>query len=146
MREEDRKSFYEFVSRDAHRLSADLEELARQIVDCLIEVHRELGAGHPERVYENAVCHEFDLRKIPYQKQFPVHVNYKGIDVGESIIDILVAGKIVLELKSVDQLTPVHRSQIGSYLVALDLELGFLANFNVALMKDGLKRVIRTRK
>jgi len=147
MREEDsKKSFFEFLAKDERKLDAKSEALATQVVDCLIELHRELGPGHPERVYENALCHEFDLRGIAYGRQVPIRVHYKGVDVGESFVDVLVSSLIVLELKAVEQFNPTHRAQIGSYLVALNLELGFLANFNVALMKDGIKRVVRTRK
>ncbi|MBC7784508.1 MAG: GxxExxY protein [Burkholderiales bacterium] len=141
---EEKKGFFEFIARDQVRLSDGLEALATQVVDALVEVHRRLGPGHPERVYENALCYEFDLRQITYSRQVPVRVMYKGKDVGDSIVDVLVADLIVLELKAVEQLSPTHRAQLGSYLVALNLQLGFLANFNVALMKDGIKRVIRT--
>lgn len=148
MREEDKvkTSFFEFRSRDPNRLDDETEELATQIVDVLIEVHRHLGAGHLEATCESAVCQELQLRGIPFERQVEVDVFYKGVLVGKGFVDILVAKRVVLELKCVEQLAGVHRAQVGSYLSALNLELGILANFNVELMKDGIKRVVRRRR
>lgn len=140
-----KRSFFDFIARDQRKLSPDLESLATDLVDAMVEVHRQLDPGHPERIYENAMCRDLELRDISYQRQVRVRVHYKGVDVGDSIVDILVDRRIVLELKAVDALSPTHRAQLGSYLIALNAELGFLANFNVAMMKDGIKRVIRTR-
>jgi len=143
---EEKKEFFEFLARNVVKLPAELEALATRVVDAMVEVHRHLGPGHPEKVYENALCHEFELRGISFERQFPVKVFYKGLNVGDSFVDILVERKIVIELKAIEQLSTTHRAQLGSYLTALDLELGFLANFNVALMKDGIKRVVRTKR
>ena len=148
MREEEKKKvgFFEFRSRDPNRLDDSLEAIATEVVDALIEVHRWLGPGHLESVYETAVCHELTLRGIPFRRQAPVDVRYKAIGAGTGFIDILVADKIILELKSVEQIIGVHRAQLGAYLTATKLELGLIANFNVELMKDGIKRVVRKQK
>lgn len=147
MREgEGRRSFLDYRARDPNRLNDETEALATQVVDVLVEAHRHLGPGHLEGTCETAVCHELGLRGIPLDRQFQIDVAYKGIVAGKGFVDMLVAKQIVLELKSVEQLLGVHRAQVGSYLAALDLELGILANFNVEVMRDGIKRVVRKRK
>lgn len=142
--EEGKKSFFEFRARDPNRLDDETEAIATQLVDVLVEVHRHLGPGHLEATYETAGCHELSLRAIPFERQSPIDVNYKGVLAGKGFVDILVARRVVLELKSVEQIVGVHRAQVGSYLTALDL--GILANFHVERMKDGIKRVVRKRK
>ena len=144
--EEGKKSFFDFRARDPNRLDDETEAIATQVVDVLVEVHRHLGPGHLEVTCETAVCHELSLRGITFERQLQINVSYKGILAGKGFIDLLVAKRVVLELKSVEQLLGVHRAQVGSYLSALDLELGILANFNVELMKDGIKRVVRKRR
>ncbi len=146
VREEEKKSFFDFRARDPNRLEDETEALATKIVDVLIEVHRHLGPGHLESTCETTVCHELSLRGIPFDRQQEIDVFYKGSLAGRGFVDVLVAKRVVLELKSVEQLLGVHRAQVGSYLASLDLELGILANFNVELMKDGIKRVVRKRK
>ena len=145
MREEERKAkFFDFLERDAKRLDPETERLGSIVVDALIEVHRHLGPGHPEAVYQKSVCYELTDRGIPFVPQAPVEVLYKGRVSGTGFIDVLVAERVVLELKSVEFISPTHRQQVLSYLAATKLNLGYLANFNVALMKDGIKRVIRS--
>jgi GxxExxY protein len=112
----------------------------------LIEVYRHLGPGHPELVYKNAVYHELELRGIAYQREVPVDVMYKDKCVGKGRIDLLVGGLLVLELKAIEQLTDTHKSQTLAYLCAAQLRLGLLANFNVDVMKNGIKRVVRDPK
>jgi GxxExxY protein len=145
MREEEKKTnFYDFLDRDVKRLDDETEKLGAVVVDVLIEVHRQLGPGHPEAVYQKSVCFEFEDRGIPVVPQAPVEVFYKGRVVGTGFIDVLVAERIVLELKSVEFISPTHKQQVLSYLAATKLHLGYLANFNVAMMKDGIKRIIRS--
>jgi GxxExxY protein len=143
-KEDKRVDFFAFRSRDVKRLPDEVEAVATVVVDVLVEVHSALGPGHLEKVYEEAVCHELDLRGIPFQRQLKVDVFYKGKNVGHGFIDLVVDSKVILELKTVEQLSPTHRSQVGSYLAVTGLQLGILANFNHALMKDGIKRVIRS--
>jgi len=150
MREEDedkkgvKTNFFDFLERDNRKIDPVAEKYATEAVDAMIEVHRHLGPGHPEKVYENALCIELDFRGIPYERQLPVKLSYKGQSVGESFVDVLIGGILVLELKSVEMLSPTHKAQVNSYLAALKLHLGLLANFNSAMMRDGIKRVIRS--
>ncbi|MGH9426531.1 MAG: GxxExxY protein [Terriglobia bacterium] len=122
--------------------SGALDQLARAVIDAAIEVHRMLGPGFLESVYEEALCVELSLRGIPFLRQVLVAVDYKGHPVGESRLDLLVGGSLVIELKAVDSLAPVHSAQMISYLKATGHHLGLLMNFNVPLLKDGLKRIV----
>ncbi|KPL05528.1 GxxExxY protein [candidate division BRC1 bacterium SM23_51] len=122
--------------------SEELDCLARAVIGAAIEVHRVLGPGYLESVYEQALCVELDLRGVPYSRQSEVGIDYKGKIVGESKLDLLVGDAIVVELKAVEQLAPVHSAQVISYLKATGLQLGLLVNFNVPVLKDGLKRII----
>ena len=118
------------------------EELARQFVDAALEVHRELGPGYDELIYENALAVELELRKIPFNRQKTIKVFYKGVEVGEGRLDLLLDDELVIELKTVEELNPKHLAQVISYLKATELPLGLLVNFHVDLLKKGLKRVV----
>ncbi len=119
-----------------------LDELAGLVIGCAIEVHRHLGPGFLESVYEEALAMEFRLRGLPYERQKPIEVAYKGQPIGEGRLDFLVAGRLVVELKAIDALAPIHQAQVISYLKATRLRLGLLINFNVPLLKDGLRRIL----
>ena len=119
------------------------EYLANQIFQAALEVHKNLGPGLLESVYEYALVKELQLRNIGVLYQVKVPLYYKGFDTGkEFFIDILVENEIVIEVKSVDSLHPVHQAQLLSYLKLSDKKMGFLINFNVALIKDGFKRMV----
>lgn len=118
------------------------EELAKQFIDAAIEVHRELGPGYDEILYENALAVELELRGIPFSRQKTIQVFYKGVPVGEGRLDLLLDNELVVELKAVEELNQKHLAQIISYLKATELPLGLLVNFHVDLLKKGLKRVI----
>ena len=119
------------------------EYLATQIFQAALEVHKTLGPGLLESVYEFALVKELQLRNIYVQYQVKVPLFYKGHDTGkEFFIDLLVENEIVIEVKSVDALHPVHQAQILSYLKLSDKRLGFLINFNVTLVKEGFKRMV----
>ena len=120
----------------------ETEALARAVIGAAIEVHRILGPGLPESVYRRAVSHELDLRRIPHECEAPVPVVYKGKHVGKGSMDILVGKRLVVELKTVILLNDVHRAQVIAYLQATGHRLGLLINFNVAILKDGIKRVV----
>lgn len=122
--------------------SAEVNTISRQIVDAAIEVHRDLGPGYSESVYEEALVFELELRGIGFERQKPIYLQYKGKAVGEGRIDILVENKIVVELKAVETLLPVHKAQLISYLKTTGHPLGLLINFNVPLLKDGIRRVV----
>ncbi|MGL6077101.1 MAG: GxxExxY protein [Fimbriiglobus sp.] len=118
------------------------DELARRLIGAAIEVHRVLGPGYLEKVYEEALAVEMTLQGIPFQRQPCVSVPYKGHTVGEGKLDFLVGGCLVVELKAVDSLAEIHRAQLISYLKVTGHCLGVLINFQVPVLKDGIKRVI----
>ena len=120
------------------------EYLANQVFMAALEVHKNLGPGLLESVYEFALVKELQLRNIFVKYQVKVPLFYKGHDTGkEFFIDILVENEIVIEVKScTDGIHPVHQAQLLSYLKLADKKLGFLINFSVPLLKDGLKRMV----
>ena len=117
---------------------------SRAVIGAAIEVHRHLGPGYQEKVYEDALCVELGLRGMAFELQKPVSVVYKNRKVGSGVIDLVVGERLVVEMKTVDTLLPVHSAQVISYLRALGTQLGLLLNFRVAVMKDGTKRVVLT--
>ncbi len=121
-----------------------IDTLATATIGAAIEVHRILGPGYLESVYEEALAFELSLRKIPFERQKIVGVDYKGKDVGEGRLDIFVDKRLVVELKAVDAFVPIHSAQVISYLKATKLPLGLLINFNVPLLKNGIKRIVLT--
>lgn len=116
-------------------------ELSYAVVGALIEVHRWLGPGQLESVYQRAVEKELGLRKIPCAAQVSLPARYKGEVMGELVLDVIVDDAIVLELKAVERVLPVHRAQLISYLHASDCRLGMLVNFHVPVMIEGIKRI-----
>ena len=124
-------------------LSEREEALARKIVDSAYTVHKKLGPGLLERVYEVCFCHELSKQGLKYQRQVDIPIVYDGIVFDEGLrIDVLVEDLIICELKAVDEMNPVWEAQVLSYLKLTDYRLGFLINFNVPLIKDGIKRII----
>ncbi|MGM3304640.1 GxxExxY protein [Anabaena sp. WFMT] len=123
-------------------LSDDVEGLAYAVIGAAIEVHRVLGAGFLERVYQEALCCELRLRGIPCKPKYLVSINYKVHPIGEGELDFLVGNILVVELKAVEKLAPIHEAQVISYLKMTNNRLGLLINFNVPILKEGIKRVI----
>jgi GxxExxY protein len=120
----------------------EVDELAHRVIGAAIEVHRHLGPGFLEGVYEDALAMEFQMREISHERQKEIAVVYKGTLVGEGRLDFLVGGCLVLELKAVEGLASIHKAQVLSYLKATRLQLGLLINFNVPILRDGLQRVV----
>jgi GxxExxY protein len=120
----------------------DLNRLSDAVIGAAVEVHRTLGPGFLESIYAEALCAEFSLRGISFQREVVVPVKYKGTLVGEHRLDLLVEGRLVLELKSVDALTSAHKAQVLSYLKASGCRLGLLVNFGAARLIDGIKRLV----
>jgi GxxExxY protein len=119
------------------------EYLANQIFQASLEVHKTLGPGLLESVYEFALLKEFQLRDIFVQYQVQVPLIYKGHQTNkEFYIDILVENEIVIEVKAVDLIHPLHQAQLLSYMKLADKRMGFLINFNVVLLKEGFKRMV----
>ena len=121
----------------------NFSELSNKVIGCAIEVHRALGPGLLESAYQQCLCHELHLNEIGFQVEKPLPVHYKGcrLDCGYRI-DILVEDEIILELKSVEQLNRVHEAQILSYMKLMGMKQGFLINFNVKMLKNGLKNFV----
>jgi GxxExxY protein len=120
----------------------EVDDLANRVIGAAIEVHKHLGPGYLESVYEEALAVELGIRGIRYVRQHPVSVAYKGCSVGEGRVDLLVANTLIVELKAVDSIMPIHKSQVISYQKAASLQLGLLINFNVRLMRDGIQRIV----
>jgi GxxExxY protein len=118
-------------------------EIATAIVDAALRIHRTLGPGLLESVYQAALNYELQKRGLPVVQQLGLPVQYEAVklDVGFRI-DLLVGDKVVIEIKSVEALAPVHRKQLETYLRLMDLRLGLLINFNVELIRDGIQRVV----
>jgi GxxExxY protein len=117
------------------------DDLTEKILGAAIEVHRLLGPGLLESIYEEALCVEFELRGIPFVRQAEVEVVYKGRSIKGQRIDLLVAGEVVVELKSVATLPEVAKAQVLSYLKATGLKRGLLINFGCNRLVDGVKRL-----
>jgi GxxExxY protein len=121
------------------------DALVRVVVDAAHEVHRCLGPAFLESVYESALCHELFLRRVPFERQVGVRVLYKGVGVGEGRADLVVDKRVVVELKALPALGPVHLAQVLSYLKAMGLTLGLLVNFGERHFKTGCRRIVLTR-
>ena len=119
------------------------KDLSYAITGTAIEVHKHLGPGQLESTYERALCKELGYRGIPYRRQVPLTATYKGEPVGEFFADVIVNNEILLELKSVERVLPVHRAQVLSYLQATGLRLGLIINFNAPVVWREIRRVVR---
>jgi len=121
----------------------DEDELSNQVIGAAIEVHRHLGPGLLESAYQQCLAYEFSERGIPFELEKPAPVEYKGVrlDCGFRL-DFLVGGLVIVELKAVDQLTPVHQAQVLTYLRLTGCKLGLLLNFNEWRLADGIKRLV----
>jgi len=119
------------------------EELTNQIISCAIEVHRILGPGLLESSYEECLCHEMSLKKLPFEKQKPLSISYKGLKLSCGYrMDIVVAEKVILEIKAIEVVTEIHKAQLLTYLKPSNLRVGLLLNFSVQLLKNGLVRLV----
>jgi GxxExxY protein len=118
------------------------DHLAHQVIGAAIEVHRTLGAGLDEALYQAAMCIELRRRDIPFAREVTVNVTYRGEPIGHKRLDFVIAGRMVLELKAIEQLLPVHLAQVRTYLKLTGLQLGLLINFNSAILKNGIRRII----
>jgi GxxExxY protein len=119
-----------------------LEEKIEKIISSATEVHSQLGPGLLENIYDEALAHEFTLRRIPFERQKEIKLTYKGKDIGWYRIDYLVEDEILVELKTVEALQGIHETQLLTYLRALNKKVGLLINFNVGRLKDGIKRLV----
>ncbi|KUO55546.1 MAG: Fe3+ hydroxamate ABC transporter substrate-binding protein [Sphingomonadales bacterium BRH_c3] len=121
---------------------ADIEELAREVVDCGFHLHKDLGPGLLESAYETLMAAELGRRGLDVVRQVPVPLKYKGVVVDNAFkIDLLVDRQLIVELKSIERLAPVHGKQVLTYLRLMGLPLGLLMNFGQGTFKDGLRRI-----
>ncbi|MGH7244572.1 MAG: GxxExxY protein [Phycisphaerales bacterium] len=119
--------------------------LTQAVIASAMAVHSELGPGLLERFYELAFCRELELRKIPFSRQHPIRISYKGAMLGDQFVDLVIADLLVVELKAVERVSDTHLAQLKCYMRSARLPLGLLLNFNVASLKDGIYRRVLTR-
>ncbi len=122
--------------------SSDGKPISYKIIGAAIEVHRTFGAGLLESVYEDALCIELDLQNIKYERQKPIELEYKGRRISNLVPDLIVENSVIVELKSVQELERIHSAQVLTYLKLTNLRTGLLINFNVTVLKDGIKRIV----
>ena len=116
-------------------------EITEKVLGAAIEVHKHLGPGLLESTYEACLCHEFAIRGLSFQQQVQLPLEYKGLRLDAAFrLDLVVEGKIIIELKSQESLLPVHEAQLMTYLKLTGMRVGLLLNFNVPIMKDGIIR------
>jgi len=119
------------------------KELPEKIIAAAIEVHRQLGPGLLESAYEKCLCREFELRGLPFERQKAISLEYKGVKLEQGYrMDIVVAGKVIIELKFVNAIAPVHEAQMLTYLRLSGLPIGLILNFYVPVMKAGIRRLV----
>jgi len=124
----------------------ELDAISESIIGCAIEVHRHVGPGLLESVYESAMAIELSLRGLGFERQKNLPVFYRGQPIGEFRLDFLVESSVIVELKSVERIDPIFSAQLLSYLRMGGYPLGLLINFNSRLLKDGVKRIILSRQ
>ncbi len=123
----------------------DINSLTRNIISCCIAIHRELGPGLLESAYQSALLHELNENNIIFEKEKELPVSYKGIPLNVNYrLDFLVESRLILEIKAVEKIDKIHEAQILTYLRLSKIEHGLILNFNVPIMKDGIKRFILT--
>ncbi|MGG9960885.1 GxxExxY protein [Ferruginibacter sp. SUN106] len=126
-----------------NNLSEQEEYIAKQIVDIAIKIHQQLGPGLLESVYEKCFCYELKKRGISFRKQVQVPIYFDELKIDDGLrLDILIEGLVIVELKAQENYHPVWEAQLLSYLKLTQKRLGFLVNFHVPLMKQGIKRMI----
>ena len=121
----------------------ELNDLTGRIIGAAIEVHKILGPGLLESVYEECLSHELGVVQIPFERQKEIPIEYKGVKLSCGYrIDLLVDGRVIVEIKSCDTILPIHEAQLLTYLKLTGLKIGLLINFNVPTLKEGIRRII----
>jgi GxxExxY protein len=121
----------------------DINNLTGEVISSAIEVHKILGPGLLESAYEECLCRELDLRNIPYERQKELPIEYKGIKLNCGYrLDVIVANNLILELKACESLQPIHEAQLLTYLKLTGIKVGLIINFNVPILKEGIKRMV----
>lgn len=125
------------------KLSSEEERIGKEIVDCAYKVHFNLGPGLLEKIYEACFCHEVKKKNLKFCSQVKIPIKYDGLIFNEGFrIDVLVEDKVICELKAVNEMNPVYEAQVFTHMKLTGKRLGFLINFNVPLIKNGIKRII----
>jgi len=120
----------------------EIDDLTGKVISAAIEVHKSLGPGLLESAYEECLCREMDLKGISYERQKELPIEYKGVRLNCGYrLDVVVAGKLILKLKSCDVLEPIHEAQLLTYLKLTGIKVGLLINFNVPVLKNGIRRI-----
>jgi GxxExxY protein len=123
-------------------IPGETEMLATRVIGAAIEVHKTLGPGFLERVYQHALCFELTERGIRYDSEKPIAVQYKAIAIGGQRADLVIEDRIIVELKAVSRFDPIHEAMVMSYLRTTGLRLGLMMNFHAPTLKEGLKRIV----
>jgi len=132
-----------FHKKEFSPISNELEEIGKKIVDAAYTVHKNLGPGLLEKVYEICFCHELEKRGLSYKRQIDIPIVYDGLTFNEGLrLDVLVEDKVICELKAIETVNPVWEAQVLSHLRLLNKRLGFLINFNVVNIGSGIKRFV----
>ena len=128
-----------------HELSLWTESLTKEIVDIAFQLHKKLGPGLLESVYEKCFCYELERREIPFQRQCSVPIQYEELLIQDGLrLDVIVDDHIIIELKALENYHPVWNAQLLSYMKLTQKEIGFLINFHTPLIKNGIKRLVLT--
>jgi len=130
------------LNADYYKSEYPNSDITGQIIACAMEIHSFLGPGLLEKIYEEALAHELSLRNIRFERQKAITLIYKGKEIGDHRIDFVVEDQVILELKAVDKIVPVHEAQLLTYLKILDKRVGLLINFNVEKIAYGIKRMV----
>lgn len=120
----------------------DINVVAVATIGAALAVHRQLGPGFLESIYSKALCIELAARSLPFEKEKSIEVVYRGVPIRGQRIDLIVGGQVVVEVKAVSAIEPIHVAQLVSYLRTTELRLGLLINFHERLLKDGIRRVV----
>ncbi len=121
------------------------DRLSKEIIGAAIEVHRRLGPGLLKSAYEECLCRELAIRGLSFERKKPLALSYKGVNLDCGYrLDVVVEGLVILELKAAEKIEPIHEAQLLTYLKLSELKLGILINFNVPLLKHGIKRIVNS--
>jgi len=124
----------------------EINALTNQIIKCAIEVHKQLGPGFLESVYEDALCVEMDLQGLTFERQKEIQLIYKGHMIKGQRLDLLVENQIIVENKAIKEVLPIHKMILMSYLKSTQLRIGLLINFHEMLLKNGIHRILLPEK
>ena len=133
---------FRFKMRLPSPLPAETDRVMTRVIDCAMDIHRQLGPGFLESIYQKAMGVALSREGIPFEQEKPIEVIYNGVAIPGQRVDLVVAGVVVVELKSVDRFIEAHRGQVISYLRTMGLRAGLLINFRVSLLHRGIKRIV----